>query len=91
MKNPYKVLGIPQDADNNTIIRSQLLAMRKGEYSPREIAEAAVQLRSPAKRLAADFTFAIFDDFSQIRAVESTTHSKGIDIEAIDPDRYNSI
>lgn len=40
MKNPYTILGVSQDATNQDIIRAVAMAMRKREYSTREIAEA---------------------------------------------------
>lgn len=40
MKNPYTILGVSQDATNQDIIRAVAMAMRKREYSIREIAEA---------------------------------------------------
>ena len=60
MKNPYTILGVSQDATNQDIIRAVAMAMRKREYSTREIAEARTILSKPATRLAADFTLPIF-------------------------------
>lgn len=47
MKNPYKVLGLQQDANNSQIARAQLTALRSRQYSQREITEAQATLRKP--------------------------------------------
>lgn len=57
MKNPYKILGINQDADKAEILKAQMQAMKKKEYTLHEIAEATKQLLDPTKRLVADFLF----------------------------------
>ncbi len=90
MKNPYLVLGIKQDASNQEIIRAQAIAMRKKQFSLREIAEARAVLSKPATRLAADFTFPVFAPtiFEEIR---TSVKSKGIDLKSINSNKYDSL
>ncbi len=91
MKNPYLVLEINQDATNQEIIRAQAMAMRSKRYTPREIAEARAILAKPASRLAADFTFPVFTSKKNFDEIQASVKSKGIDINSINPDKYNSL
>lgn len=63
MKNPYEILGVSQDANNPQILKAMTTAMRKKEYSNTDIAQARAQLSKPTTRLAADFTFPIFESY----------------------------
>lgn len=91
MKNPYMVLGVPQNATNAEIIKSQINAIRRKEYSPNEVAKARVELCKPSSRLATDFTFPVFDDFSTIEEISTNKEIKDIDLDSFDVDKYNSL
>lgn len=91
MKNPYLILGVPQDANNAQILKAMTLAMRKKEYPNTEIAQARAQLSKPTTRLAADFLFPIFDPFDNMKPLQATLHPEVIDINSIDPEVYNSL
>lgn len=90
MKNPYKVLGLNQDATNSEIVKSQIKALRSRKYTMKEITEAQATLRKPAQRLAADFTFPIFDSVD-LKPLTSSTKSKDVNFDAIDPNKYNTL
>lgn len=91
MKNPYQVLDINQDATNQEIIKAQISAMRKQQYSTREIAEARVLLSKPANRLAADFTFPIFPPQKEIEEIKASVKSTGLTVDTVDANKYNSL
>lgn len=91
MKNPYEILEVPQDANNAQILRAMTLAMRKKQYSNNEIAQARSQLSKPATRLAADFTFPIFDPYDDLKPLKTNVKLELIDINSIDADAYNSL
>lgn len=91
MKNPYEILEVSQDATNAQILRAMATAMKKKLYSNTDIAQARAQLSKPATRLAADFTFPIFDPFNDIKPLKATYTHEIIDINSIDPDAYNSL
>lgn len=91
MKNPYIILDVPQDANNAQILKAMTVAMRKREYPNTEIAQARAQLSKPATRLAADFTFPIFDPFDDMKPLVATLQAEIIDINTIDPEIHNSL
>lgn len=91
MKNPYEILNVPQDANNSVILKAQMVAMREKKYSNTEIAHARAQLSKPASRLAADFTFPVFDEIGDAPELKSTAKPEPIDINSINPDAYNSL
>ena len=91
MKNPYIILDVPQDADNAHILKAMALAMRKREYPNTEIAQARAQLSKPATRLAADFTFPIFEKFDDMKPLVATLQPEIIDVNSIDSEIYNSL
>lgn len=91
MKNPYMVLGISQNATTAEIIKSQINAIRRGEYSPNDVAKARTKLCKPSSRLATDFTFPVFDDFSTIEEISTNIEIKDIDFDSFDVDKYNSL
>ena len=91
MKNPYEILNVPQDANNGAILKAQMTAMRERKYSNAEIAAARAQLSKPASRLAADFTFPVFDDVGELDDLKSTAQPTNIDIDAINEGAYNSL
>jgi hypothetical protein len=91
MKNPYQILEVSQDANNSQILKAQMLAMRKQQYSNNDIAQARAQLSKPTTRLAADFTFPVFEPFEDIRPLQAVLQLEIIDINSIDPNAYNSL
>lgn len=91
MNNPYKILGVPQDATNQEIIRAVAIAMRSKKFSTREIAEARAILSKPSSRLAADFTFPIFPKRKNISVIEPTVRAMGISVNNLNPDKYDSL
>ena len=90
MKNPYKILNLRQDATTAEIARSQIAALRQRIYSSKEITEAQATLRKPASRLAADFTFPIFDN-REFHTLESSIKSNAATIDTINPNKYDSL
>ena len=91
MKNPYIILDVPQDANNAQILKGMTVAMRKREYPNTEIAQARAQLSKPVTRLAADFTFPIFDPFDDMKPLVATLQPEIIDINSIDSEIHNSL
>lgn len=91
MKNPYEILNVTQDANNGAILKAQMTAMRERKYSNAEIAAARAQLSKPASRLAADFTFPIFDDVGELDDLKSSVKPTNIDINSINDNAYNSL
>lgn len=91
MKNPYIILEVSQDANNAQILRAMTIAMRKRQYPNTEIAQARAQLSKPTTRLAADFTFPIFDPFDDMVPLKATLTPEIIDISTIDSEIYNSL
>ena len=90
MKNPYKILSLNQDANAAEIARSQIAALRERKYSNKEIIEAQSTLRKPASRLAADFTFPLFDRL-EFHFLKSNMKSDSDSIEIINPNKYDSL
>ncbi len=91
MKNPYQILEVPQDANNAQILKAMTVAMRKKQFPQTEIAQARMQLSKPATRLAADFTFPIFEPFDDMKPLQAALQPEIIDINSIDPNAYNSL
>ena len=91
MKNPYIILDVPQDANNAQILKGMTVAMRKREYPNTEIAQARAQLSKPVTRLAADFTFPIFEPFDDMKPLVATLQPEIIDINSIDSEIHNSL
>ena len=90
MKNPYKILGLDQDASASDIVKSQIKDLKSKKHTMKEITEAQTILRKPAQRLAADFTFPILDE-EKVIPLASTIKSKDMDLESIDLNKYNSL
>lgn len=90
MNNPYTILGLPQDADEKQIARSQIAALRARRFSMNEISAAQAALRKPATRLAADFTFPIVDK-EPIPILESRIKSKEVNFDSINLNKYDSL
>jgi DnaJ-class molecular chaperone len=91
MKNPYSILGVSQDAEKAEIMKAQMIAMKKKEYSLQEIAIAAKQLLDPAKRLAADFMFPSKIKAKRIQPIKSNLIYKEININNINEDAFDSL
>lgn len=91
MKNPYTILELPQNANNAQILKAMPLAMRKRLYLNTEIAQASSVLRKPSTRLAADFTFPVFDPFDDMEPLQAKINPEIIDIKSIDENKYNSL
>ena len=91
MNNPYIILGVPQDASNQEIIRAVAAAMRERKFSTREIAEARAVLSKPATRLAADFMFPVFQHSSPIGEIVPKVKPSGLTVDKLNPDKYNSL
>jgi len=91
MKNPYFILDVTQDANNAQILRAMTMAMRKRDYPNTEIAQARAQLSKPVTRLAADFTFPIFEPFDDMKPLVATLQPEIIDINSIDSEIHNSL
>lgn len=91
MKNPYIILDVPQDSTNPQILRAMSIAMRLRKYPNTEIAQARAQLSKPTTRLAADFTFPIFEPFNDMKQLQPAIQFDVIDINSIDPDKYSSL
>ena len=90
MKNPYKTLNLKQDATNTDIVRAMAPALRMHKYTQREITEAQTILRKPTTRLAADFTFPVFEK-GTIETLKTKTKNKELNLEAIDENKYDSL
>lgn len=90
MNNPYTVLGISQNATKVEIVKAQVKALRLKKYDAREIASAQKELHSPARRLAVDFTYPIIEGIDNFEPIKTTTKSRDIDINKLNPDKYNS-
>ncbi len=82
---------MPQDANNGAILKAQMTAMRERKYTNAEIATARAQLSKPASRLAADFTFPVFDDVGELEDLKSSVKPTDIDINTINDNAYNSL
>lgn len=91
MKNPYTILEVPQNANNAQILKAMTVAMRKRQYPNTDIAQARSQLSKPASRLAADFTFPVFDPFDDLTPLQAKISLETIDINTIDENKYNSL
>lgn len=91
MRNPYEILEVPQDANNAQILKAMTLALRKRAYSNTEIAQARAQLSKPATRLAADFTFPIFESYDNMEPLVADILAEQIDLDSINADKYNSL
>lgn len=90
MNNPYTVLGINQNATKVEIVKAQVKALRLKKYDAREVAVAQKELHSPARRLAVDFTYPILNGIDNFEPITTPTKSRDIDINKLNPGKYNS-
>jgi len=91
VKNPYKILGVPQNADKKDIHKAQLLAMKKKEHALQEISAASRQLLDPAKRLAADFMFPVKIKSKRIQKIEAEPKPEILEFNRIDQNAFDSL
>lgn len=91
MKNPYTILGVSQDAEKAEIMKAQMIAMKKKEFSLQEIAIAAKQLLDPAKRLAADFMFPAKIKARRIQIIQSNLAYQEIKTNDLYENAFDSI
>lgn len=57
--NPYKILQISKDATQNEIVLSVTRALKRKEYTAREIADAQKILMDPRSRKTAEFIYSL--------------------------------
>ncbi len=91
MKNPYLVLEVSQDASKAEIMKAQMRAMKKREYSLQEIQLATKQLLDPAKRLAADFLYPTKIKSKRIHTIRNDLTLKELRYGNINEDAFNSL
>lgn len=91
MRNPYEILEVPQDATNAQILKAMTVAMRKRKYSNNDIAHARSQLSKPVTRLAADFTFPVFEAVFELDYLKATKTLSDFDMSALNPAKYDSL
>lgn len=91
MRNPYEILEVPQDATNAQILKSMTVAMRKRKFSNNDIAHARSQLSKPTTRLAADFTFPVFDTEFDLENLKAINALSDFDMSTLDPEKYSSL
>lgn len=89
MANPYEVLEVDQNAPMQAIVPAMTKAMQRRKYSMQEITAARAQLSTPAKRLAADFTFPIID--AEPVSPLPIPDVEELDVESFDPDKFNTL
>lgn len=89
MANPYEVLEVDQNAPMKEVVTAMTKAIQRRKYTTQEITAARAQLSTPAKRLAADFTFPIID--AEPVSTLQVPDIKDIDIDSFDPDKYNTL
>lgn len=90
MKNPYEILGVDQNASMKDIVPAMAKAMASRKHTPAEVAAARVQLSTPAKRLAADFTFPIPEEVDPVLPIP-IPDVDDVDISSFDPNKYDSL
>ena len=91
MKNPYSILEVKQDANKGEIMKAQMFAMKKKEYSLQEIQIAAKQLLDPAKRLASDFMFPAKIKSKRIQPIQSTLTYNEINVDTLNKNAFDSL
>ena len=91
MKNAYEILQVPQDANKIDIVKGQILAMKSGKYSSRDIAIAQKQLTTPSQRLAVDFTLPVYEKITTAAIVNTKIKIQVIDINKISPNQFDSL
>ena len=90
MINPYEILEVDQDAPMPEIIRAMQKAMMKKQYPMPVLTTARVQLSTPERRLAADFTFLVSDDPGSLDPIP-VPEIESADISTFKLDKYDSL
>jgi hypothetical protein len=90
MNNPYEVLGVDQNAPMKDIVKAMTMALARRKYPTNVIAAARVQLSTPDKRLASDFTFPILEKIGTVKLIP-VNESEDLDVSSFDPNKYNSL
>ena len=90
MINPYEILDVDQDAPMPEIIRAMQKAMMKRQYPMPVLTAAKVQLSTPERRLAADFTFLVSDDPGTLDPIP-VPELQSTDISSFKIDKYDSL
>ena len=96
MRNPYSILGIPQDATKIEIqkaaMKKQREIMKSKEITPQELMKIKKQLLSPEKRLIADFLFPkkIKGKRSKVCKI-SHLNLPSVNVIKINPDEFDSL
>lgn len=90
MTNPYEVLGVDQNAPMKDIVKAMTMALARRKYPTNVIAAARVQLSTPDKRLASDFTFPILEKIGTVKLIP-VNDSEDLDVSSFDPNKYNSL
>ena len=91
MDNPYKILGLSQDADKNGIKKAQLDAMKEKRYTLQEIHGAVRELLNPAKRLAADFMYPGSIKVKRPQKIVTDLAFTNIDLGSINDNVFDSL
>lgn len=91
MKNPYEILDVNQDATAHEITKAVIDAMRQKKHSSSEVAKARAVLSRPSSRLAADITFPVFPATEEFEEIKANIKSKGLKLDEVDPDKYDSL
>ena len=91
MNNPYKILGVNQDANKNDIKRAQLVAMKEKKYPLQEIHRAVRELLDPAKRLAADFMYPGSIKVKRPQKIVVEVVLQNIDLRSINENIFDSL
>ena len=91
MNNPYKILGVSQDADKAEIKRAQLVAMKEKRYTLQEIHQAVRELLDPAKRLAADFMYPGSIKVKRPQKIVVEIELQNIDLQSINENIFDSL
>lgn len=91
MTNPYTILGVSQDAEKAEIMKAQMFAMKKKEYSLQEIQIATKQLLDPAKRLAADFMFPAKIRARRMQLIQSKLTYREINVNVLNENAFDSL
>ena len=84
MNNPYEVLGVDQNAPMKDIVKAMTMALARRKYPTNVIAAARVQLSTPDKRLASDFTFPILEKIGTVKLIP-VNESEDLDVSSFDP------
>jgi hypothetical protein len=95
IKSPYRILDVPQDVDVKTLNRHMATTLRsirsRPDLTATDVMKAVKTLQDPSKRLAADFTFPVRIKAKRPIKFKIDETLEVIDVNAIDPDAFNSL